>query len=260
MMNIPDKPILIPVDFSEHSEFAFQHALVFKAKAEREILLLHIVKKDAEIPAATEKLKAYAENLQAKYNIGSSIIVKKGDIFKTIKTVSVETNAMIIIMGMHSAKRARKVIIGSTIPFLLIQMPPINQRIIDIVVPVDYDEKSRNQVNWIILLSSFFGCNINLMKPFFTSKFRSEKMKKNMFFIKSVLDSKEIVYGVRTAKRDDKFKDAIFEFANEIEADLIFIMSYQFKEFILKANKVGMKIPILCINPATNVKLLPGKY
>ena len=81
-----------------------------------------------------------------------------------------------------------------------------------------------------------------------------------MLFIRSVLDKKGIVFGVRTAKRDAKFNDAIYGFASEINADAIFIMSYHFKEFILKAKKFGLKVPVLCINPATNTQILPGKY
>ena len=74
-----------------------------------------------------------------------------------------------------------------------------------------------------------------------------------------MLDDKEVIYGIRTSKRGVKFNDAIYDFAKEINADLIFIMSYDFKKFILKATKFGLKLPVLCINPAATT-ILPGKY
>jgi len=259
-MSLPDKPIMVPVDFSELSVAAIQHAMIFAKTTGHGIVLAHIVNKPAEIPAAQSRLNEFAEKMKAQFNTQFFSVVKAGDLYKGIKTASIEMNAMIIIMALQKPKRAFKVIIGSNIPFLLIQMPPINDRIIDIVVPVDNEDKSRIQLNWVAFLSYFFKCNINLIKPFFSSSFRAEKMRKQMFFYKNVLESKGIIYGIRTAKRDQKFNDAIYEFAQEIQADLIFIMSYQFKEFILKANKFGLKVPVLCINPATNLRILPGKF
>jgi hypothetical protein len=85
-------------------------------------------------------------------------------------------------------------------------------------------------------------------------------MRKNMFFIRQILEEKNIVFGVRTAKREKKFNEEIYDFAAEINADAIFIMSYHFKEFILKSKHFNMKVPVLCINPATNTQILPGRF
>jgi nucleotide-binding universal stress UspA family protein len=259
-MELTDKSILVPVDFTENSEFAFQHALQMSKFIERGITLLHIIKKDHEKPSATDNLKEFAAKMKDKYGVDTVCIVRKGDIFKAIKSAAIEINALLIVMGLHSAKRAIKVIIGSNIPFYLIQAPPTHDKLNDVVVPVDYNEKNRIQMNWASLLSKYFSTNINIIKPYIENKHKNEKMKKNMFFIRQVLDTKGIVYGVRTSKRDSKFNEAIYEFAAEINADAIFIMSYQFKEFILKAKHFGMKVPVLCINPATNTTILTGKF
>lgn len=259
-MELTDKSILVPVDFTENSEFAFQHALQMSKFIKKNITLLHIIRKDNEQLAAKIKLEEFAKKMQEKYGVETHMIIRKGNIFKAIRTAAIEINALLIVMGLQSAKRAIKVIIGSNIPFYLVQAPPKNEKIVDIVVPVDFDEKNRVQLNWVILLSKYFDSNINILKPFLSSNYKNEKMKKNMYFIRQILDEKNIVFGIRTSKRDTKFNDSIYEFANEINADTIFIMSYQFKKFILKASKFGMKIPVLCINPATNTTLLPGKY
>jgi nucleotide-binding universal stress UspA family protein len=260
IMERTDKSILVPVDFTDNSEHAFNHALIWARSVQKEISLIHIVKKDHEIPAVMEKLKAFSQQMKEKYGVDSFCLVRKGDIFKAIKNAAIEINALIIVMGLHSAKRAIRVIVGSNIPFYLVQAPPRAEKIQDIVVPVDYNDKNRIQMNWVTLISKYFNSNINIIKPFLNSNNKNERMKKNMFFVKQVLEQKDIVFGVRTAKREAKFNEAIYEFGHEINADLIFIMSYQFKDFILKAKKFGMKIPVLCINPATNLMILPGKF
>lgn len=259
-MEIPSKSILVPVDFTEKAEYAFQHAIIMSKYVNREIIILHIIKKDAERPQALVRLEDWGKQMEQKYQHKSIPIIRKGDIFKGIKTTAIEINALMIIMGLHNPKRAMKTIVGSNIPFYLVQEQPYREKITDVVVPFDYNEKARVQINWVILLSKYFQCNINILKPFIESNYKNEKMKKNMYFIKKMLDDKEVIYGVRTAKRGAKFNEAIYDFAKEINADLIFIMSYDFKKFILKASKFGMKVPVLCINPATNTTILPGKY
>ncbi|MGQ9848139.1 MAG: universal stress protein [Bacteroidales bacterium] len=259
-MEIPSKSILVPVDFTDKAEFAFQHALIMAKYIKREIVLLHIIKKDNERTQALVRLEEWAKNMEQKYGHKAIPIIQKGNIFKGLKKAALEINALVIIMGLHNPKRALKTIIGSNIPFYLVQASPQSEKIKDIVVPFDYNEKARVQLNWVVILSKYFGCNINIIKPFIESNARNEKMKNNMYFIKKVLEEKGIVYGVRTSKRGVKFNDAIYDFAKEINADLIFIMSYNFKKFILKASKYDSKIPVLCINPATNTMILPGKY
>jgi nucleotide-binding universal stress UspA family protein len=259
-MEIPSKSILIPVDFTESAEYAFEHALIMSKYMHRDIVILHIINKDSEHTEALVRIEDWGKKMHEKYGVNPIPIVRKGDIFKGIKTTAIEINALMIVMGLHNAKRALKTIIGSNIPFYLVQAQPKNDKINDIVVPFDYNEKARVQLNWASLLCKYFQCNINILKPYIESNSKNEKMKKNVYFIKKVLDDKEVIYGIKTTKREDKFSDAIYLFAKEINADLIFIMSYDFKKFILKTDKFGMKFPVLCINPATNTMILPGKY
>ncbi len=259
-MEIPSKSILIPVDFTEKAEYAFQHAIIISKYVNRDIVIMHIIKKDSEKVQALALLEDWGKQMEGKYGYKPIPIVRKNDIFKGIKTTAIEINALMIIMGLHNPKRAMKTIIGSNIPFYLVQESPFREKIIDVVVPFDDNEKARVQINWVILLSKYFNCNINILKPFIESNHKNEKMKRNMYFIKKLLDDKAVIYGIRTSKRGAKFNDAIYDFAKEINADLIFIMSYDFKKFILKASKFGLKIPVLCINPATNTTILPGKF
>lgn len=259
-MELTDKSILVPVDFTENSEFAILHAMQLSKFIKKNITIMHIIKRDNEQPAAMARLKEFGAKMQEKHGVETYPLVRRGDIFKAIKNTAIEINALIIVMGLHSAKRAIKVIIGSNIPFYLIQAGPANDRIKDIVVPVDQNEKNRVQMNWASMLSKYLDSNINIIKPFISNTHKNEKMRKNMLFIRQVLDERGIVFGIRTAKREAKFNDAIYEFAAEINADAIFIMSYHFKEFILKAKNFGMKVPVLCINPATNTQILPGRF
>ena len=87
-MELTEKSILVPVDFTENSEFAFQHAMQMSKYMHRGIALLHIIKKDHEKPAVLEKLNDFGRKMFEKYGVETVSIVRKGDIFKAINTVN----------------------------------------------------------------------------------------------------------------------------------------------------------------------------
>ena len=63
-MELTEKSILVPVDFTENSEFALQHAIQMAKYINRTIALLHIIRKDHEKPAAMEKLTVFSKQMK----------------------------------------------------------------------------------------------------------------------------------------------------------------------------------------------------
>ena len=206
-MNKIKKTIMVPWDFTPVSEMAFEHAILLK-KGLVDLSILHITDNAANISSKTQELEKIAEDLAQKHNVEKPrVIVKKGNIFKHIRGIAEENYAMLVVMGIHDVhnKRGLKVVMGSQIPFVLVQNPPKSAGYKEIVVPFDEDKRSRVQLNWVI--------NLNMIKPFINSNVRKENMKNQMFFIKKNLDAKGIIFGVRTSKREDEFNTAIFKFS-----------------------------------------------
>ena len=78
-------------------------------------------------------------------------------------------------------------------------------------------------------------------------------MANNMYFIKKLLDNNNIIYGVKTAKKNQPYHYEIFRFAHDIEADLIVMMSDKYKEYVLHNGDdqefQKEEIPVMCIKP-----------
>ena len=254
-----EKSIVVPWDFSEKAEYSFQHALILSGIMKQGIVLFHVIKNDSEKESAKSKLAADAIRLETLYGTKPLFTCIKGDIYKSINTFTEEISSPLVIMPLHNSKNAIKVVTGSSVPFYLVQKSPETQKIVDIVVPIDHYEENRVQLNWVVFLSRVFNSNINIIKPFINSNVRNRLMKKNIFFAKQLMNAKNVVYGIRTAKREDKFNFAISKFTKEIDADLIFMMTYNFKEYMSVAEKEGASTPILCLNPKS-VKIIPDKY
>lgn len=254
-----EKSIIVPWDFTEKAESSFQHSLILSSIIGKQVEIFHVVDKEKEIEEALVKLNADANRLESLYGTKPLFTCKAGDIYKTINNYCEEISAPIVVMPLHNSSRAIKVITGGKVPFYLVQEPPKTKKINDIVVPVDHYEENRVQLNWVIFLAKFFKSNINFIKPFINSNSKNILMKKNMFFVKQLMDAKNVVYGVRTSKRDVKFLTAVSRFTKEIDGDLIFMMTYNFKDFMKTVEKENCKVPILCLNPKS-VKIIPDKY
>ncbi len=243
------KTIMVPWDFTTASEYAIQHAILLK-RGSVDITLVHIVDSKQKIEGKTNELKEVAQEVAKKLNIDvPNVLVRAGNIFKHLSGIAQEINALLVVMGIHDIhnKRVIKVVLGSQIPYVLVKEPPKRQGYGNLVVPFDEDEKNRIQLNWVINLSKFYNCNIDMIKPFINNNVKNEKMRNQMFFIKKNLDAKGIIYGVRTSKRGVDFHNAIFDFVEEIDADMVMMMAGKFKKYIKGVR--NNPIPIMVINP-----------
>jgi len=260
--------ILVPWDFSEISEVALLHAIELAKIGNNDITLAYVSLREKEIQEAREKLRIVSEEVNKKYNINTNIILQKGFLFKTISKIAYESHSIIVVMALSDLRKAKLTLrpsVGSKVPFLFVQSPPAHEKIKEIVVPIDYDKKNRVQLNWVIYLAKYYGCNVNIIKPFISSNAKNELLRNNMYFAKNILDSKKIIYGIRTAKREQNFSDAIYTFANEIDSDIIFVMSHNLKKYILKTKdahvkSIKSKYPVLCIHPRTDLMRMVGKF
>jgi nucleotide-binding universal stress UspA family protein len=129
------KIIIVPWDFTHISEYALEYAINAAHALEKEIFLLHIVNKEAteeQEKEALKKLEKQAGEILQKYQIQVQPVVRKGSIFNVISDYASEVKAALVVMGTHgvtgtqkiTGSWALKVIIGSKVPFLVVQEKP----------------------------------------------------------------------------------------------------------------------------------------
>ncbi|HUW07387.1 MAG TPA: universal stress protein [Williamwhitmania sp.] len=268
-MEEKQKVILVPWDFSASAELAFQHAIQLAQAASNDILLFHIVApnifeskvvRQKKVDVARHRLKEEAERLFEKYGVRPDTLGAAGNLKKAI--IEILGGGLInLIVAYKTYTIKPKKAIGSSkflrgiknaiIPFLVVEGPPSHSHYIEIVVPLDYDRKYKETVHWIIHLSKYYKCNINLIKPFLTEETKKRNMASNIFFTKKMLDGNKIVYGIKTAKKNKSFTGEIYRFAQNIDADLILIMSDKYDKYVRDTEdvEVDVRVPIMCINP-----------
>lgn len=275
-METAKKVVLVPWDFTEGSEIALQHAIQLAEVADSEVMLLHIIpvswwnslfnrtteQRTREIEDVKKKLDDIAENIAKKNNISPITMVLEGVPNRILQDLIRSANINLIVANkfyVFGKKQFESAIFfknlslkNFSIPFIIVEAPPSHSHYIEIVVPIDYDKKYKETLHWIIYLSKYYKCNINLIKPFIGDEGKKKDMASNIYFTKKMLDGNKIIYGIKTAKRTGSFRDEVFKFANNIEADLILIMADKYLEYSAIPKEINKsKIPLLCITPRT---------
>lgn len=143
------KKILVPIDFSEHSEYALETAATIAKKHGSEIFVLHMLELSNAIYTASsdslnEEAVFYLKLAEKKMHtfldrnflegIAVTPIVKHFKVFKEINDVIDAHDINLVVMGSHGASGVKEVIVGSNaekvvryaeVPVLIVKHNPI---------------------------------------------------------------------------------------------------------------------------------------
>ncbi|NLX72349.1 MAG: universal stress protein [Bacteroidales bacterium] len=262
--------IIVPYDFTEVAMNAVAHAVNLSKSFNTGVTLLHIVKKESEKKEMEQQLEAELQKIHEIYNVKPVGLIKEGTIFKTINQVAHEIDATMIVMGTHGMKGlqkvtgswALKVIVGSRIPFLVIQDPPkVKGNAIKLVFPVDFKTENKEKLKYVQLMSKYFPSKTLLFSATSKEGVVDPRTKANLVFCKTFMEEKNIDYELVLSKNESSFSQETIEFAKEREADIIIIMTTRdiaFHDYVLGAQEQYMiansaKIPVMVINPRTDL-------
>jgi universal stress protein A len=119
--------ILVPVDFSEHSETALRYALGFAAKFDAELTLVHIVEQTVYPgdwmypPLATsdfavekrEQLLGKLQELSAGAKVKAKHVVRIGRAWQEVIEIAKEERSDLIVIATHGYTGLKHVLLGS---------------------------------------------------------------------------------------------------------------------------------------------------
>jgi nucleotide-binding universal stress UspA family protein len=268
-MENTESTLLVPFDFTEMAYYAIEHAMMLAKRKNTSITLLNIVKKESEIPSVSQKLTKEVEKVNSKLGIKPNFLVREGNIFKTINQVAEELEALMVIMGTHGIRGlqkltgswALKVIIGSRIPYLVVQNSPSSTSEKKIVFPVDFKTENKEKLVWAEFISKFLETKVYLFSSSSKDGAIEPRTKANLVFCKNFLSDKGIDYELSLSEGTGSFSQETLQFAKKINADAIIIMTTRdiaFHDYVLGANEQQiiantLKVPVMVINPRTDL-------
>ncbi len=259
--------IIVPWDYTEASEVALQHGIQLAKEVNNSIMLARFIespgffasksKKNALAEQEKEKLKVVGQSIHEKYGINPFIAVEVGISPYRFRSLVQDAKANLIISPFTYKVNNRiefKItdisnrLKGLDIPFIVAKTAPAHNYYKEIVVPLDHDKKYKETLHWVVYLSKYYNCNINIIKPYLNDESQKKDMSNNIYFTKKMLDKKNIIYGIKTAKKGKQFEEEVLRFAENIDADLIVMMIRKYRNFIGEHPAYDERIPIMVVN------------
>lgn len=261
--------LLVPWDFTEVAEAALQHAVKIAKKLNNIVTLIHVVKTQKKGEEALVELNKDIEKLSVKYGMELHPLVLEGSLFNVISDYASENNVSMVIMGTHGIKGmqkftgsyALKVIVGSKIPFIVIQEPPSKSETFkDVVFPLDYRSEAKQKLQWALFLVKYFDVKINIIIPTIKDKSLNNKLMANVHFAEKILDKYDCNYELHKIDSSNSAEESI-AFAQKVDADMILIMTTKgigITDYVLGAQEQYIiantaKIPVMVVNPRTDL-------
>jgi len=268
--------ILVPVDFSEKSNYAVKMAAKIGKNIEAEIYLLHLVElpsgivdmgagSNFSIPESMMYLRKVKEkilDLKATYFHDDQIVkysIKFQNPFEGITDYVKKINANLIVMGSKGVSDFEEMIIGSntekvvrtsTIPVIVVKADSKKFKFKKLVFASNYDDENKVAFVDFLNFAKQFKTEIHLLKINTASSFENSFVTKEK--IKDFIKDFDLPTNTIHIHNDDSVVKGITNFAKEIEADLIALtthgrsgLSSLFNSSIAKSVSKGVLRPVI---------------
>ncbi|WP_097046225.1 universal stress protein [Flagellimonas pacifica] len=242
------KKILVPVDFSKHSEYALEVAAQIAREKHMEICVLHMIGLSESVLSKNEaeeykeaqyymKLakKQFKPFLEKEYLNGLKILqlVQNYKIFSEINTIVKELNIDLVIMGSHGVNRAKDAFVGSNtekvvrtceVPVIVIKRPRHNFTLNIVVFAFNFKDEIVGTYKRVKELAHFFHAEVY---PVFVNtpsiKFLSNTtIEEKLAYYKERFDIQDevVVYN------DTSIEKGILNYAKKMNADAVVIPTH----------------------------------
>lgn len=246
------KKIIIPIDFSEHSEYALKTAAKMAKQYNAELLALHMLEMSDIMLSASNGLQnqktayflqlaqqQFEDFLKKDYlkNVKVTPIIKHFKVFSEVNDVAFKHDADLIVMGSHGTSGFKEFFIGSN-----------TERVVrNANIPVLVVKNNVNDINFNVVA---FACDFaeDTIKPYLNAVKMFNKANTKMYLVhvnlpndrfKSSLEieKKVVNFFTKAEKKLDKMKDVhyvsdytveegLLNCANKIGADLIVVPTH----------------------------------
>ena len=246
------KKIIIPVDFSEQSEYALKTAAKLAKKYDAELLVLHMLEMSDIMLSASdglqkEKAAFFLQLAEQKFkdflnkdyldNVKLMPIIKHFKVFSEVNDVAIKNDADLIVMGSHGTSGLAEFFVGSNtervvrnanIPVLVVKNDVVDINFDVVAFACDFSEETiKPYLNAVKMFSKtntkLYLIHVNLPNDRFQSTLEIEKKVVN-FFTKADrnLDKMKDVHYTS----DYTVEDGVLNASNKIGADLIVVPTH----------------------------------
>lgn len=244
---------LVPIDFSESSLFALEHASQVTQLEEKRhlVTLLHVIEGSNFLPiTSASEVKPNQKNALAiegaivrlekiiagktNPNVDYKFIVAGGKVYKKIIEIAEDIEADFIVMGTHGASglgpfagsNATKVIHTSPCPVIIVKEQSQGAGYKNIVLPLDLTKETKHKVAIAARMAEHFKATIHIITFSESDEWLRNKLENNLHQVERYMKDR----GIETTTNEltdasGSFASRTLDWAHGKNADLIIIMS-----------------------------------
>ncbi len=272
MQNDKSNTILVPSDFTKIGDHAIDNAIKIAKDLNFSICVLHVINKKTKknlqkenkpIEHVNEKLTVITDSIKQKHNIEATYIAREGSIFSVIGQVAEEINANYIIIGTHGKKGiqfllgsfALKVVKSSPVPIFIIQKPPGQENVNNIIFPLDLEEGSKQKVKWAVTLHKQFNAKFHIFLDNQSDEFSQNRIKGDLHQVKKIFDKHGVHYTETFSTKGKSYYKELINYSKKINSSFIMLSTDPDKSTIHPFGSTHEqiiynqeKISVMCIN------------
>lgn len=226
--------ILIPFDLKEESFNAIMHAEFIARIANSELVLLHLVKHESDIPYAQNELNKWAERVKQSFEGTVKTIVEEGELSTTIDEIAKLQHCGLVVMpthGMRGLQRitgslALKVVSESTTPFIVVQQRQVRaEGYKKIVIPVTFRQQLVEEASFFASMAKLFSSEVYFIAQEVASGHDQELISK----VENIFTEANIAFSLHIESEHRPFAKSVVAYAAAVDADLICAVNFSFE-------------------------------
>ena len=243
------KKIIVPIDFSEHSEYALKTAAKLAKKYDAELLVLHMLEMSEIMLSASDGLQnqktafflqlaqqKFEDFLKKDYlnDIKVTPIIKHFKVFSEVNDVALKHDADLIVMGSQGTSGIAEFFVGSNTERVV-----RHSKIPVLVVKNDVQDVSFDVVA--------FACNFSedAIKPYLDAKKMFNKTGTKLYLVHVNLPNDKFKSSLEIEKRVVNFFSKAESNLDKMK-DVHYVSDYTVEEGVLNcANKIGADLIIV---------------
>lgn len=264
--------VVVGFDFSTGSAYAVDLAIDIANRWQSDIRLVYVKEKNEdETPIRSEIERRNAGVAHLLKGIKLEYVLREGNPADELCAQAKEDNAALLIVGTHGMSGMKKTLLGrnsyktieqSPVPVLIVREDfNFNKDLETIVVPIDSSDDTRQKVAYAAMFAKTFGSTIHLLGLYTSTTEDIRRIVDNYVkMVERYLDKSEVKYITQKLPVEKNVTATTLEYANEINADMIAIMTEQesaLTSLILGTYAQQMinqsHIPVLTVRPISVV-------
>lgn len=266
------KQILVPTDFSKYAEIALKQSVLFANKNDCDVVLMHVIPSLKKLNGTEEsvdlihrKLQKLVDSVHSFCEVKVFTIIESGKVISQILKKEKEISPEYLFIGTDASANVNssttlQILNNVNCPLVVFSSRADKNSCNKIVLPLDLTKETKQKIEQTIRVAKIYGSEVHIVSAAsLENDDQCDRLRVQLNQVKGTFSRLRIdcvTKIIRTKNDIEVMANAINDYADDINADLIVIMTRQetkIQKFFVGSMAIKLirksTVPIMCISP-----------